>query len=182
MTTTNRIEPAEPQDVIDGVIVDWARERPELDVAPIVVFARMGRVRALAEQAIEAVLSEFDLTLANFDVLASLRRAGKPYQRTPTELASSTLLTSGGMTFRLDRVEDAGLVERVPSSEDRRVTYARLTPEGLRVVEAAMTAHIANEERLLAGLTAEERRTLSQLLRKLELSIQRTSQDGEHPS
>jgi DNA-binding MarR family transcriptional regulator len=142
----------------------------------------MGRVRALAEQAIEAVLSEFDLTLANFDVLASLRRAGKPYQRTPTELASSTLLTSGGMTFRLDRVEDAGLVERVPSSEDRRVTYARLTSEGLRVVEAAMTAHIANEERLLSGLTAEERRTLSQLLRKLELSIQRTSQDGEHPS
>lgn len=166
-------------DAVDEVAAEWGRERPDLDVRPIAVFARLARARTLAEQRIEAVLAESSLTLASFDVLASLRRAGSPFQRTPTELAAKSLLTSGGITFRLDRLEEAGLIERVPSTNDRRVMYAQLTEAGLRATDEAMTAHIANERRMLGSLADEEVAELARLLRKLEYSIELSDQgDG----
>lgn len=167
----------EELDVIDRVTAEWATERPDLDVSPLAVFARLARVRTLAEQRIEDLLERFGLTLGSFDVLVALRRAGAPYQRTPTELASASLLTSGGVTFRLDRLEQAGLIRRVPSPDDRRVMYGQLTAEGRDLADRVMGAHIANETRMLSGLSEDEVQDLARLLRRLEHSI-RSSQSS----
>ena len=107
----------------------------------------------------------------SFDVLASLRRSGLPYQLSPTQLYREMMLTSGAMTNRIDRLEEAGLVARRPDPEDRRGTLVRLTAKGKALIDTATTKHVANEDRLLESLTAREQQQLSDLLRKLLLSL-----------
>jgi len=102
-----------------------------------------------------------------FDLLAALRRSGPPYELNPTELMRATLLSSGGMTKRLDRLADAGLVMRRPDPADRRGTLVRLTRRGKALIDRALETHIANEEQLLAKLSRAERRQLDKLLRKI---------------
>jgi DNA-binding MarR family transcriptional regulator len=128
---------------------------------------RLFRTVSLADVRLAAGLGEYDLQPGWFDLLAALRRAGKPYQLNPTQLIRATMLSSAGMTKRLDRMADAGLVERHPDPADRRGTLVRLTRRGRRVIDAALPVHVANEERLLAPLTERERRSLDALLRKL---------------
>ena len=116
-----------------------------------------------------------DLQPGWFDLLAALRRSGAPYELNPTELMRTTLLSSGGMTKRIDRLAEEGLVERRPDPEDRRGTLVRLTRRGKAVVDRALETHVANEERLLSPLTRAERKQLDALLRKLLAALDESS-------
>lgn len=128
----------------------------------------------------QGLLSElfecFDLNMASFDVLAALRRSGPPYRQTAGQLADIALVTTGGITLRLDRLEKSGLVTRERDAQDRRVVYACLTERGAEVADVVAVAHFANEERMLSELSAPERRTLARLLSKLERSLETAEQ------
>ncbi len=153
-------------DHMDGIAAAWKRERPDVDVAPLALLGRLFRAVALADARLAQGLAGRELQPGWFDLLAALRRAGEPFELNPTQLMRATMLSSGGMTKRLDRLVDAGLVERRPDPGDRRGTLVRLTARGRVVIDEALPVHVENEERLLAGLTAAERRRLDTLLRK----------------
>ena len=160
-----------PVDLIARAVEDWARERPDLDTGPMELFARLGRTHRLANGEIERALSAFGLTVSAMDVLLALRRSGEPYRLTPSDLAAVSLLTSGGVTFRLDKLQEAGLIRRVPSTQDRRVVWAELTDEGVALADEVVAAHIANEHRLVDALDADDVATLRALLARLEVAI-----------
>jgi DNA-binding MarR family transcriptional regulator len=157
----------EPRDHVDKIVAQWRRERPDLDASPLGLFGRLLRIAHVADGALGKEVARYGIQSGWFDLLAALRRTGTPYELNPTELTRATLLSSGGMTKRLDRLEEAGLVERRPDPDDRRGTLVRLTRRGKRVIDRALEAHLANEERLLASLSATDRRALDALLRKL---------------
>ena len=149
-------------------LAQWRRERPDLDCTPMLVFGRLPELaQRVARDHLAPVFRDFGLQPGEFDVLATLRRAGPPHALTPTALYDATMVTSGAMTGRLDRLEGAGLVRRDPDPADRRGTRVSLTQEGLALIDAAVAAHTANLHRLLAGLDEAERETLAGLLGKL---------------
>ncbi len=153
-------------------IEQWSRERPDLDVSPMGVIGRLNEASALiARDRLAPVFAGFGLQAGEFDVLATLRRSGAPHALTPTELYEATMVTSGAMTARLDRLEKAGLIQRAPHPSDRRGIVVQLTAKGLALVDEALTAHVANEHAILAGLTVGERETLANLLEKLITSL-----------
>lgn len=158
-------------DDVDRIVEQWRHERPDLDPSPIALFGRVHRVYLRYNVLVSRVFESFDLNAASFDVLAALRRSGAPYRKTASELATGSLLSSAGVTFRLDRLEHAGLIERQRDADDRRVVHSQLTAKGLDVIEAAIATHLDNEQRLLEGLTERERTQLARLLGKLEASI-----------
>lgn len=159
-------------DHVDVLVEQWRAVRPDLELAPMATFGRLGRLHTHATRAIEAVFERHGLTIGEFDVLAALRRAGEPRVMTPTALSRLLMLSPAGMTNRVDRLEAAGLVERRPDPDDRRSSLVVLTPAGMALADAAVPEHVANEAELLAGLTAGERRTLDQLLHKLLASLE----------
>lgn len=161
-----------PVDRLDAIEEAWRRERPDVDVGPLVLVGRLFRAVSLADGRLASGLAGYDLQPGWFDLLAALRRAGKPYQLNPTQLIQATMLSSAGMTKRLDRMAAAGLLERRPDPGDRRGTLVRLTPRGRRTIDAALPVHVANEAELLAALTERERRSLDRLLRKLLASLE----------
>jgi DNA-binding MarR family transcriptional regulator len=163
----------EPPDQVDEILVQWRIERPDLNVAALGVYGRLFRLAQLSDDALAKGLAPYGLQPGWFDLLAALRRAGAPYELNPTRLMRTTLLSSSGMTKRLDRMEEASLIERRPDPNDRRGTLVRLTRRGKRVIDRAVKTHIGNEERLLRGLSATERRTLDALLRKLLIELER---------
>ena len=156
---------AREEDAIDRILEQWRRERPDLDLAALGTVGRLFRVTQLADGLLAEGLAARGLRPGWFDLLAALRRSGVPYRLNPAELIRTTMLSSGGMTKRLDRLEEAGLVERSPDPADRRGTLVGLTPEGKEAIDASLPMHAANEERLLASLSAAQRRTLDDLLR-----------------
>ena len=160
-------------DTVDAILEQWRRERPDLDPTPMSVFGRISRIAALAEPELERVFRPHGLTGGEFDVLATLRRSGRPYRLTPTALSRSMMVSSGGTTKRLDRLEARGLVRRDHDPSDRRSTLVSLTDAGRTIVDAVVVEHVRNEERLLATLTPNERGKLAGLLRKLLLAIER---------
>jgi DNA-binding MarR family transcriptional regulator len=157
---------------VDEILAQWHRERPDLDAAALGLYGRLFRAVQLSQNVLTEGLSAYELQRGWFDLLAALRRAGAPYELNPTQLMRATLLSSSGMTKRLDRMEDAGLIRRRPDPDDRRGTLVRLTRRGQSVADKAVETHIANEERLLDALTAAERRTLDGLLKKLLLQLE----------
>jgi DNA-binding MarR family transcriptional regulator len=160
------------QDHVDVVLEEWRRELPTADFAPVAVVGRIGRAAALLDRGLNDVFARHGLDRAAWDVLATLRRAGRPYLRTPTELAEAVMRSTGGMTRILDRMEAQGLIERLPHPEDRRGLLVGLTPEGRRRYGAAGREHLANERRLVAALTAPEQEQLAALLRTLLISLE----------
>ena len=162
----------EQPDAVDRIADQWARERPELDVGPMIVVGRIHRVGELLDQGLRPVFAQADLGNGDFDVLAALRRAGAPYRLTPTELAGTTMVTSGAVTKRVDRLVRQGLVERSVSETDGRGRVVALTPAGKELQERLHPQHLANEDRLLGALDADERRQLGDLLSKLLLSLE----------
>ena len=149
-------------------VEQWARERPDLDVTPMLVLGRLNEASSLvARERLAPLFARFGLQAGEFDVLATLRRSGRPYALTPTALYEATMVTSGAMTNRLDRLEKAGLILRGPHPNDRRGIVVQLTEKGLTLIDEALTAHVANEHEILAGLSGAERETLAQLLEKL---------------
>jgi DNA-binding MarR family transcriptional regulator len=171
MSRYNRIVSGEERDLVDEILDQWKRECPDLDCKPMAVFGRLNRLDRVSNAAIEARLGEHGLSRGEFDVLATLRRGGEPYTLAPTALARWMMLSSAAMTNRVDRLEAAGLVERRPDPGDRRGVLVALTPDGKRVVDAAVADHVENERRLLEPLTAEDQQTLNALLRKLLLGL-----------
>jgi DNA-binding MarR family transcriptional regulator len=156
-----------PEDEIDRIVRQWNRTRPDLDVSPTHVLQRITRLSLLQEVSFARVFGRHGLSWGEYLVLAALRRAGPPYRMNPTTLYGSVSLSSGGMTKRLDRLERAGLVERLADPADRRGRLVALTDKGRELVDRAVLEHLANEERLLGALSSSERRELSDLLRKL---------------
>jgi DNA-binding MarR family transcriptional regulator len=159
-------------DAVDAILAQWHRERPDLDVSPMGIIGRMGRLAKHLERAIQDQYAEFGLTIGEFDVLAALRRSGHPYQLSPTALFSTLMITSGTMTHRIDRLEQAGLVARIAAPNDRRGTLVMLTEKGFELIEQAVAAHVENEHRLLSALTQNETEILARLLRKLLASFE----------
>jgi DNA-binding MarR family transcriptional regulator len=154
-------------DVIDELLAQWRRQRPDLDFAPMGTIGRLHRFIALSSKAIDTTLDQHGLSVADFDVLAALRRIGEPYIATPTLLTRSVMLSPAGMTARLDRLERAGYVERTGNPDDRRSFLVELTEAGRERVDAAVADHVATEERLLSALTDRQRKALDDALRIL---------------
>ena len=159
-------------DAVDEILGQWQRERPDLDVTSTGVFGRISRIAAVVDQAMDRVFQPHGLTGGDFVVLAALRRSGTPYQLTPTALTRSMMVTSGGTTKRLNRLEAHGLIRRAPDPSDRRGTLVTLTEAGLATIDTVASEHVQNEKRLLATLTTNQRNTLTQLLRELLLALE----------
>ncbi len=159
-------------DPVDKILVQWQRERPDLDTSPMGVVGRIGRLSKHLERSIQKTFSEFGLNVGEFDVLATLRRSGHPYQLSPTDLFNALMVSSGTMTHRIDQLEHAGLVTRIPDPGDRRGLLIALTDNGLQLINDAVEAHVANEHHILSGLEESERQVLMALLRKLLLTFE----------
>jgi DNA-binding MarR family transcriptional regulator len=154
-------------DGVDVILEQWQRERPDLDTSPIAVIGRISRLSREIERRLEPVYATSGLEPGWYDVLATLRRAGPLCQLRPTDFAASLMLTSSGTTKRLDRLEAAGLITREPDPSDRRGVLITLTPQGRSLIDEAAVQHMANERRILSGLTRAEQRQLASHLRKL---------------
>lgn len=159
-------------DHVDRVIAEWRRERPEIDLAPVAVIARLGRAARYVDAGLERAFAPHGLNRASWDVLAALRRGGPPYERSPTQLYRELMRTSGAMTNRLQRLQAAGLITRVPDAVDARGLLVRLTAKGRTLTDEVTTLHLDNENRLLDALDADERATLAALLKKLLLAFE----------
>ena len=158
-------------DAVDAILDQWRRELPNVDASPMAVFGRIHRVFLRYQVHVTEVFTSHGINAAAFDILAALRRHGAPYRLTAGALAETSLITTGGISLRVDRLETAGLVIRERDHDDRRVVYVRLTETGREVIEKVAAAHFANEAKLLVGLTTTERRQLGQLLSHLERSL-----------
>lgn len=144
------------KDRVDVIQEQWRRERPDLDPGPQGVIGRLHRLAAALTAEITVVYARFGLSEAEFDLLAALRRSGEPFELAAGELADHTMVTTGGLTKRVDRLVERGLVARAGADADRRRRLIRLTPEGRRLIDDAVTAHLANEHRLLALISESD--------------------------
>ncbi len=155
------------QDEVDRLVAAWARERPDLDVRPLEVLSRVTRLARHLDRARSRAFAAHDLDGWEFDVLAALRRAGRPYLLSPGVLVTQTMVTSGTMTNRIDRLEERGLVTREPDLTDRRGVRVRLTARGKERVDAALADLLEREQELLVTLSGRQQEQLSTLLRSL---------------
>lgn len=151
-------------DRVARIQAEWRKERPDLDVSPQGVIGRLHRLAAHLTRELVVVYARHGLGEGEFDVLATLRRSGAPYQRAPGELAEHTMVTTGAMTKRLDRLVEAGLVARSSIAGDGRRRVVSLTARGLELVDTAFTEHIANEQRLLGQVPEPDRASLEAIL------------------
>ncbi len=155
------------EDEVDRLVNAWRRERPDLDVEPLEVLSRVSRLARHLDRARRIAFAEHGLEPWEFDVLTALRRAGAPYQLSPGQLLTQTLVTSGTMTNRIDRLAGKGLVQRLPDPGDRRGVLVRLTESGQDRADEALAGLLAHERALLAELSATQRGDLADLLRRL---------------
>ncbi|WP_181785179.1 MarR family winged helix-turn-helix transcriptional regulator [Streptomyces phytophilus] len=155
---------AAPLDHVARIQAEWAQERPDLDVTPQAVIGRLHRLGALLTRRLCLVYDQYGLSEGEFDVLAALRRAGDPYERAPGELAAHTMVTTGAMTKRIDRLERNGLVTRRRSASDGRGRVVALTSAGRELIDRAFTDHMRNERGLLDAVSPEEAAQLQTLL------------------
>ncbi|MGY0233831.1 MarR family winged helix-turn-helix transcriptional regulator [Longispora urticae] len=156
------------EDAVDRIVAQWRVERPDLAPAPMAVFGRIHRIARLMGDRMETVYQGYGIGRGEFDVLGTLRRTGEPYTLAPKALTETLMLTSGGMTGRLDRLERAGLIARSPDPDDRRALRITLTAEGLRVVEEAVGVGLAVQRDVLSVLPPEDQDRLADLLRALQ--------------
>jgi DNA-binding MarR family transcriptional regulator len=155
------------RDEVDRLIEAWRRERPDLDVAPMEVLSRVSRLARHLDRARSQAFETHGLESWEFDVLAALRRAGAPYQLSPGRLLKETLVTSGTMTNRVDRLAARGLVERLPDPADRRGVLVQLTDSGRDSVDAAMADLLAHERNLLGSISERDQAKIARVLREL---------------
>ena len=159
-------------DSVDRVLADWARERPDLDFTPVGVITRLGRLRGYLDAELATVFAQFGLTAADFRVIVTLRRGGTPYRMLQARLMEALGLTSGTVSVRLDRLERQGIVTREPGPASARGSMVQLTATGLALFGRVAPVHLANEDRLLAALSGDERLALAGLLRRLLASFE----------
>ncbi|MFG3258653.1 MarR family winged helix-turn-helix transcriptional regulator [Streptomyces sp. NPDC048172] len=151
-------------DAVAAVLEQWRRECPSLDVSPIGVVGRIMRLSRLWDKEIKDFLAEHGLEPGEFDILSTLRRSGEPYELSAGTFLKASLVTTGAITLRVDRMAAKGMVERVPDANDRRSVKIRLTPEGLETIDRVLPLHLANEARLLDGIDAEQQAGLAATL------------------
>jgi DNA-binding MarR family transcriptional regulator len=154
-----------PDDEVDRIVAAWHHVRPDLELEPLTVFSRVSRLARHLDLARRTAFARHSLETWEFDVLSALRRAGEPYRLSPGTLVTQTLVTSGTMTNRIDRLESRGLVQRHRSPDDRRGVLVQLTEEGLARVDAAMSDLLDIEAKVLTALSPTERPQLAALLR-----------------
>ncbi|MGN9844531.1 MarR family winged helix-turn-helix transcriptional regulator [Nonomuraea sp. H19] len=158
-------------DHVDLVLKQWHAQRPDLDVSPMAVIGRLARLSRLIDMELRRTFAAHGLDSASFDVLATLRRSDPPHRLTPAELMRASMVTSGAITQRLDRLESRGLVTRSPSESDGRGVYVTLTEEGYALIERVLPDHLATEHRVLAALSGERRDALAAMLGDLLESL-----------
>jgi DNA-binding MarR family transcriptional regulator len=162
----------QPEDRVDVVVREWRQHRPDLDFSPLEVVTRLLRAAHFVQVNLDGIASAYGLShTGDLDVLTNLDRAGPPYERTPSELADLQLVTAGGMTVRLNRLQRVGLIERRPNPRDGRGVLVRLTPRGQQLAEDALTTLIATQEAHIGGLEASKREVLAGLLREMLLTL-----------
>ena len=162
-------------DEVDLIVAAWRREAPQLDVEPLEVLSRVARLARHLDRLRRGAFAAHGLEPWEFDVLAALRRAGSPHELSPGQLLVETLVTSGTMTNRVDRLVTRGLAQRRPDPDDRRSVRVRLTPAGAAVVDAALADLVEAEHRMLDVLPREERRALATLLRRVSAPFEQGS-------
>jgi DNA-binding MarR family transcriptional regulator len=160
------------EDHVDRLRRQWARELPDLNTEPMAILGRAFRLGNMVRPSIEATFAGFGLDRGEFDVIATLRRSGPPYRLTPTEMYALLMISSGGLTHRLDRLEKAVLIRREKSAQDRRSVQVALTQKGMELAEQAFRKDMASELAFLEPLDERERDLLAGLLRKLILGIE----------
>lgn len=158
-------------DRIDTILEQWSKEAPALDTSPLAVVGRVLRIARLLEKHRETVLSEFGLNVWSFDMLATLRRQGPPYQLKPTDLYELLMLSSGAMTNRIDRLEQDGVVVRIRDKHDRRSVIVQLTPKGIQLTDQVMPVLFECERQLLANFTSDQAPIVG-LLRQFLISLE----------
>lgn len=162
-------------DRIDEILAQWQQQLPQVNTSALSVVGRVLRLARILEKHRETFLAQYNLNVWSFDVLATLRRQGPPYQLKPTELYGLLMLSSGAMTNRIDRMEKDGIVVRIRDSDDRRSVLVQLTPKGLELAERVVPALLEGERELLAQFTAKEEQTLITALRQLLTSLEKDS-------
>lgn len=158
-------------DRVDHITDQWKVQRPDLDTSGMAIIGRLSRLDKLIRPLLENVFASHGLESWEFDVLATLLRSGEPYRLTPGQLLETTMITSGAMTNRLDRLEQRGLVTRAKSPDDRRQVLVTLTESGRVTVDAAVTDHADNERKIVAALSPHQQQQLVGLLRQLQLAF-----------
>ncbi|WHM38703.1 MarR family transcriptional regulator [Streptomyces sp. BPTC-684] len=159
---------ATPRDPVDAITAQWAEVRPDLDTVPMALYGRIYRISKAMGDRIEKEYKRFGIARGEFDVLATLRRSGEPYTLSPRQLSATLMLTTGGMTGRLDKLEKAGLLSRSPDPNDRRGLRVTLSEKGREIVDESVTAGLEMQHEVLDGvLDAAEAEQLNGLLRKL---------------
>jgi DNA-binding MarR family transcriptional regulator len=169
------------EDHVDRLRRQWAKELPDLDTEPMAILGRAMRLTNMVRPSIEATFAGYGLDRGEFDVIATLRRSGPPYRLTPTEMYGLLMISSGGLTHRLVRLEKAGLIRREPSPDDGRSMLVALTEAGVALAEKAFRKDMASEATFLDPLSTRERETLAGLLRKLILGIENRAAADEEP-
>jgi len=158
-------------DAVDRITSQWRDVRPDLDHSPVEVIGRVSRLSRLVDRRLGQNFARFGLQDWMYDVLATLRRSGEPYALTAGDLVRQTMVTTGAVTHRIDRLEERGLVERTQTGDDRRKVLVRLTTEGFDLVEAVVEAHLATEREILTGLGVRRQQELAGTLRDLLLGM-----------
>lgn len=169
------------RDSISNMLDEWASERPDLNPKPVGIHARIIRLSSHLLRRTEIWLAPLDLSWEAFSLIVTLRRTGKPFERRPTDLLRESLLSSGAITNRIDRVERMGLIERKEGGDDRRSYTIRLTAAGKRLADKAIEAHFEGVRRGMSALTAAEQKQLSSLLQKLLLAMESQSPPRDPP-
>jgi DNA-binding MarR family transcriptional regulator len=166
------------RDAVDAITGQWNRERPDLDTLPMAVFGRIYRLSRIMGDRMEKEYQRYGIGRGEFDVLATLRRSGAPYTLSPRQLSATLMLTTGGMTGRLDKLEKAGLLERSPDPGDRRGLRVTLTDKGLDVIDRAVGSGLALQQAAVGGLAPDEADLLAGLLRRLMAATEASGRDG----
>jgi DNA-binding MarR family transcriptional regulator len=171
METSIVSQETKPQDHVARIVAQWAVERPDLDASPLLVLGRISWLASYMEAELRPPFAAEGLGNGDFDVLAALRRAGRPFTLRHRDLTAAMLVTPGAVTKRVDRLAEKGYVARAAADEDGRGQLVRLTRAGVRFVDRMIEVHMANEARMLAGLGERDRQQLARLLAKLAASL-----------
>lgn len=167
---------AQRRDAVDRIEENWAEERPDLDMSPMAFIGRVSRLSRLIDRRLNENFGRFGLEDWMFDVLATLRRIGYPYELTAGELVRQSMVTTGAITNRIDRLEEKGLVRRVRDETDRRKVIVQLTQEGLDMVEDVVESHLETERAILAPLSDAKQQQVRSALKALLLELGDTAE------
>ncbi len=174
--------PRQEHDVVDRITVQWNAVRPDVDVSPMKVIGRVSRLSRLIDRRLAENFARYGIENWMYDVLATLRRSGEPYELAAGELVRQTMVTTGAVTNRIDRLEQRGLVERTTSADDRRKVIVRLRTKGLALVDDIVFTHMATEREILAALTPRQQNDLARYLRTTLLALgDRADADDNRP-